>query len=99
MTLQSRPERGREAWNRVDQALVRGAVDEQHFRIFDGVDEVRRRPALIEAGRVGQPPRFGRELKDVLLALGVNQVVAQAATGNKRSMPDDVTGTLEKSSC
>jgi hypothetical protein len=76
---------------------VRGAIDEQYFRVFDGLDEVRRRRALGEAGRVSKPPGFRRELKDVFLALAVNQVVAQAATGNERSVPDDVAGTLEKS--
>ena len=70
MPLQAGAERRCVPRHPVDQSLMRGPIQEQEIGFFDGVDEVRRRSALVPAGRVGQPPRLGSELNDVLFSLG-----------------------------
>ena len=51
---------------------------------------------VVEAGRIGQPPRLGRKLDDVLFALRVDYVVAQAPAGHERGVLGDVAGALQK---
>ena len=75
---------------------MRGPIQEQEIGFFDGVDEVRRRSALVPAGRVGQPPRLGSELNDVLFSLWVDDVVAEAAASNKGGKPGDLATALKK---
>jgi len=94
--LQARPERHGIASDVVDQLLVRRAIDQEHFRILDGIDEVRGRGPSVEARRVGQPPGFGRELDDVLLAFRIDHVVAQTPAGDEGGVPDDVAAALQE---
>ena len=49
-----------------------------------------------EADRIGQPPRFGRELDDVLLALGVDHEVAQATDRHEGRIASDLAGPLQE---
>jgi SAM-dependent methyltransferase len=82
--------------NIVDQPLVRGRVDQQQLGVFDRVDEVLRGRAGVEAVGVGEPPRLGRELNDVFLALGVDDVVAQAARRDEGGVGGDVAAPLQE---
>ena len=52
--------------------------------------------ARSEARRVGEPPRFRRELHDVLFAFGIDDVVAKAACRDKRGVPRDFAGPLQE---
>jgi SAM-dependent methyltransferase len=82
--------------HRLEDVLMRGPVDQQQLRIFDGVDEVLRRRAFHQAGRVSQPPRLWRELDDVLLALRVDHEVAEATAGNEGGVAGHVPASLQK---
>lgn len=87
---------GRERGHRVEQALMRGPVDQQQLGVLDGLDEVLRGRPIIQAVGIGEPPRLGSELDDVLLALRVDHEVAEAATRDKGGVAGDVTASLQK---
>jgi hypothetical protein len=93
--LETVAKRGRIRADVLDQTGVRGTVDQQDARVLDRVEEVLRRRAIAQAGRVGQPPRLRRELDDVFLALGVDDVVAQAAARDEGRVAGDVARALE----
>ena len=80
----------------VDEPLVRGRVDQQQLGVLDRVDEVLRRCAVLEAVGIGEPPRLGRELDDVLLALRVDDVVAQTAGRDEGGVGGDVAAPLQE---
>ena len=80
----------------IDHLLMGWRVDEEHFGVFDRVDEVRRRRAGHQAGRVRQPPRFWGELDDVFLALRVDHVVAKAACRDEGRVRRHIAGALQE---
>jgi len=94
--LQSGAERGAVSGDIVDQPLVPRRIDQQQLRVLDGIDEVLRGRAGVEAGGVGEPPRLGRELDDVFLALRVDDVVAQAARRDEGGVGGDVAAPLQE---
>jgi len=94
--LQAGPERGGVARHALDQTHVGRAVEQQQLRVFDGVDEVGRGGVVLQAVGIGEPPRFRRELHDVLFALGVDDVVAEAAGGHERGVLCDIAGSLQE---
>jgi SAM-dependent methyltransferase len=95
VTLKADPEGRGIRGNVVDEVLLPGSVDQQQLRVLDRFDEVRRRRALAETDRIGNPPRFGAELNDVFLASGVDHEIAQAADGHKGGVAADLAGTLQ----
>jgi SAM-dependent methyltransferase len=96
VTLEAGTEGDAVGAHRLEDALMRGRVDQQQFRILDGIDEVLRRRAFHQAGRISQPPRLGRELDDVLLALRVDHKVAEATAGNECGVAGNVAASLQK---
>ena len=80
----------------VDQPQVRLRIDQQQLGVLDRIDEVLRGRAVVEAVGVGQPPRLGRELDDVFLALGVDDVVAQAARRDEGRVSGNVAAPLQE---
>ena len=58
--------------------------------------KVLRGGAGVEAVGVGEPPRLRGELDDVLLALGVDDVVAQAARRDEGGVGRDVAAPLQE---
>jgi len=94
--LQAGPEGGGVAGHALDDALMGRAINQQHFGVLDRLDEVLGRRPVVQALRVGEPPRLGRELDDVLLAFRVDDEIAQATDGNKRGMAAHVAGALEE---
>ena len=75
---------------------MRRPVDQQNLRVLDRIDEIGRRRRGAEAGGVRQPPGLGRELDDVLLAFPVDDVIAQAATGDECRGSGNVAGSLQE---
>ena len=94
--LQAVPEGLGEGRHVLEKMLMPGGIDEQQIRVFDRVEEVWRRRARPEAGGVGEPPRLGRELHDVLLAFRVDHEMSQAAHRNESGMTADVAAPLEE---
>ena len=96
MTLQSGAKCSGISGHAVDQPRMRRCVDQQQLGVLDRVDEVLRGGARVEAVRVGEPPRLGGELDDVLLALGVDDVVAEAARRDEGGVGGDVATALQE---
>ena len=96
VALQAGPKCGGIAGDPLDQALVGRPIDQQDLGVFDRIDEVGRRRAVVEAGRIGEPPRLRGELDDVLLALPVDDVVAEAAARHERGGASNVAGALQE---
>lgn len=96
VTLQPDAKRLGVGRNVLDEVLLPRRVDQEQFGILDRLDEVGRRRALGQADRIGDPPRLGAELNDVLLAFGIDDEIAQAADGHKGRVTADLTGALEK---
>ena len=80
----------------VDQPQVRRCIDQQQLGVLDRIDEVLRGGAGVEAVGVGEPPRLRGELDDVLLALGVDDVVAQATRRDEGGVGRDVAAPLQE---
>ena len=96
MTLQSGAKCGGISGDVVDEPRMRRWVDQQQRGVLDRVDEILRGGARVEAVRVGEPPRLGGELDDVLLALGVDDVVAEAARRDEGGVGGDVAAPLQE---
>src|SRR5262245_6621720 len=75
---------------------MRGTVEQHQFGVLDGVDEERRRRAVVQARGVRQPPRLGCELNDVLLSFRIDHVVPEAPRRDERGVLRDVAGALKK---
>ena len=75
---------------------MRRTVDQQEVGVLDRIDEVGRRRPVAQAVRVGEPPGLGRELDDVLFALGIDHVVAQTTSGDECGIACDVAGALQE---
>jgi hypothetical protein len=59
-------------------------MDGYFFRnAFDCVDEILRRRARCDASAFTHPPVLGRELHDVIFALGIEDVLSEASGGNE----------------
>ena len=94
--LQAGAKGGGVAGNPLERPLVRGRIDQQEIRVFDGVDEVLRRCSRHEAGIVREPPVLGGELYDVLFAFAVDHVAAQEPGGDERGVRRHVAGALQE---
>lgn len=94
--LQAGAERRAICRDLIDQPLMRRRIDQQQLGILDGVDEVLRGRAVLDAVGVGEPPRLGSELDDVFLAFRVDDVIAQAARRDEGGMGRDVAAPLQE---
>ena len=94
--LQAGAERRAKGGHVVEQSQVRRRIDQQQLGVLDRIDEVLRGRAAVEAVGVGKPPRLGRELDDVFLALRVDDVVAQAARRDERGVGGNVAAPLQE---
>ena len=81
--------------NVINKVLLTRRIDQEQLRVLDRFDEVRRRRALGEADRIGNPPRLGTELNDVFLAPGVDHEISQATGRHEGGVTADLTGALQ----
>jgi SAM-dependent methyltransferase len=96
VTLKADPKGRGIGGNVLDEVLLTRRIDQEQFGVLDGFDEIRRRRALAEADRVGNPPRLGAELDDVFLAPDVDHEVAQATDRHESGVAADLAGALQK---
>ena len=94
--LQTVAKAGGVARNALDRPLMRGRIEQEEIRVLDGVDEIRRRRSRRHAWAFPDPPVLRRELHDVLFALGIDDVFAQAPAGNECAVRRRLTSALEE---
>ena len=80
----------------LDRALMRRGIEQEEMRVLDGVDEILRRRARRNARAFPDPPVLGRKLHDVLFALSIEDVLAQAPSGNECAVRHSIAGALEE---
>jgi SAM-dependent methyltransferase len=77
--------------------FVCGPIEYEQIRVLDGINEILRRSSWREqADWIPDPPVLRRELQDVLLAIGVDDIASKAARRNERTVRCGVTGPLEE---
>src|SRR5262245_46871161 len=96
MALQTRLKGRGVGSDMIHEGLMRRTIDQEQFRIFDGVDEILRRCAGRQARAISNPPCLRCELDDVLLSVWIDDVVAEAASRNECCVSCDIPGLLEE---